>query len=128
MARYMMFASVYFHHTTRMFEHVLHEVLRELWPDPRALDPIGEFLRWDDFRVLNALGDTHSAAARALRDRVRIFALAAEFNAERDLRAFEACEAALCDALRRRPTSGPTRNRSCCTVCRSESAKTNGLG
>src|SRR5580693_3297992 len=97
MARYMMFASVYFHHTTRMFEHVLHEVLRELWPDPRALDPVGEFLRWDDFRVLNALGDTHSAAALALRDRVRIFALAWEFNAERDLRAFEACEAALCD-------------------------------
>jgi HD superfamily phosphohydrolase len=97
MARYMMFASVYFHHTTRMFEHVLHEVLRELWPDPRALDPVGEFLRWDDFRVLNALGNTHSAAALALRDRVRIFALAWEFNAERDLRAFEACEAALCD-------------------------------
>ena len=40
MARYMMFASVYFHHTTRMFEHILHDVLRELWPDPRALDPI----------------------------------------------------------------------------------------
>ncbi len=95
MARYMMFASVYFHHTTRMFEHVLHEVLRELWPDPRALDPIDEFLRWDDFRVLNALDDSASEAAYALRNRVRVYALAAEFNAERDLRAFEACEAAL---------------------------------
>lgn len=95
MARYMMFASVYFHHTTRMFEHVLHDVLRELWPDPRALDAIDEFLRWDDFRVLNALDDAQSEAAYALRNRVRIFALAAEFNAERDLRAFEACDAAL---------------------------------
>ncbi|MGC1381807.1 MAG: HD domain-containing protein [Candidatus Baltobacteraceae bacterium] len=95
MARYMMFASVYFHHTTRMFEHVLHEVLRELWPDPRALDPIAEFLRWDDFRVLDALDDAQSAAARALRNRERVYALAAEFNAERELRAFEACEAAL---------------------------------
>jgi HD superfamily phosphohydrolase len=97
MARYMMFASVYFHHTTRMFEHILHEVLHDLWPSPRALDPVEEFLRWDDFRVLNALDDAHSEAARALRNRVRVYALAAEFNAERDLRLFEACEAALRD-------------------------------
>ena len=97
MARYMMFASVYFHHTTRMFEHVLHEVLRELWPNPRALDPIEEFLRWDDLRVLNALDDARSAAARALRNRERVFALAWEFNGERDLAAFERCEAALCE-------------------------------
>ncbi len=95
MARYMMFSSVYFHHTTRMFEHVLHSVLEELWPDPHALDPIDEFLRWDDFRVLNALDDRHSEAAQALRNRVRVYALAAEFNAERDLHAYEACEAAL---------------------------------
>jgi hypothetical protein len=96
MARYMMFASVYFHHTTRMFEHVLHEALGEVWPDPHALDAIEEFLRWDDFRVLAALDGKQSTAARALRDRVRVYALAAEFNAERDLVAFEACEAALC--------------------------------
>lgn len=95
MARYMMFASVYFHHTTRMFEHVLHDVLRDLWPDPRALDPVEEFLRWDDFRVLNALDGVNSEAAGALRNRVRIYALAAEFNAERDLRLFEACETEL---------------------------------
>ena len=92
MARYMMFASVYFHHTTRMFEHILHEVLRELWPDPRALDAIEEFLRWDDFRVLDVLDDTQSEAAYALRNRVRVYALAAEFNGERDLSAFESRE------------------------------------
>jgi uncharacterized protein len=95
MARYMMFASVYFHHTTRMFEHVLHEALHDLWPNPRALDSVDEFLRWDDFRVLNSLDDERSAAAAALRNRVRVYALAAEFNAEHDLRAFEACDAAL---------------------------------
>jgi HD superfamily phosphohydrolase len=55
LARYMMFATVYFHHTTRMFERVLQEALREIWPDPRALDSIGAFLEWDDFRVLDAL-------------------------------------------------------------------------
>jgi HD superfamily phosphohydrolase len=95
LARYMMFASVYFHHTTRMFERVLQRVLRELWPDPHQLDPIEEFLRWDDFRVLNELRDAPSEAARALRERLRLYAVAAEFNAEHDLRVFEACEAAL---------------------------------
>jgi HD superfamily phosphohydrolase len=97
MARYMMFASVYFHHTTRLFEHVLHDALRELWPDPRALDPIEEFLRWDDFRVLDRLSGMHGESARALRERIRIFGLAAEFNAERDLRVYETCERALRD-------------------------------
>jgi hypothetical protein len=95
MARYMMFASVYFHHTTRIFERVLQDVLRELWPDPHALDPIDEFLRWDDFRVLNELSGRQSETARALRERVVIYGLAAEFNAERDLRVYEACERAL---------------------------------
>jgi HD superfamily phosphohydrolase len=91
-----MFASVYFHHTTRIFERVLQEVLRELWTDPRALDSIDEFLRWDDFRVLDAIAENPSESARALRERIVPYALAAEFNAERDLSVFEACESALC--------------------------------
>lgn len=96
-ARYMMFAAVYFHHTTRLFERILQDALRELWPDPHALDPIDEFLRWDDFRVLNELRDRESESARALRERIRIYGLAAEFNAEDDLRAYTACESALRD-------------------------------
>jgi hypothetical protein len=95
MARYMMFASVYFHHTTRIFERILHDVLHELWPDPRALEPIEEFLRWDDFRVFDELRDEPGDAARALRERIVVYGVAAEFNAERDLRVFEECETAL---------------------------------
>ena len=95
LARYMMFASVYFHHTTRMFERILQRVLSELWPDPRALDPIQEFLRWDDFRVLDAVGEVPTEAALALRERRRLYAVAAEFNAEHDLSAYERCERAL---------------------------------
>ncbi|HKU67055.1 MAG TPA: HD domain-containing protein [Candidatus Baltobacteraceae bacterium] len=95
LARYMMFASVYFHHTTRMFERILQRVLHELWPDPHRLEPIDEFLRWDDFRVLNELRDAPSEAARALRERLRLYAVAAEFNAEHDLRVYESCETAL---------------------------------
>ena len=95
LARYMMFASVYFHHTTRMFERILQQLLSELWPDPRKLDDIEEFLRWDDFRVLNEMRDKPSEAAHALRERIRIYALAAEFNAQRDLDAYGRCEAVL---------------------------------
>ncbi|MBV9277403.1 MAG: HD domain-containing protein, partial [Candidatus Eremiobacteraeota bacterium] len=95
LARYMMFATVYFHHTTRMYERILQEALRELWPQPKALDDIQEFLRWDDARVMTELESLDSDAARALRGRIRVYALAAEFNAERDLEIFENCEAAL---------------------------------
>jgi HD superfamily phosphohydrolase len=95
LARYMMFASVYFHHTTRAFERVLNDVLNILWPDPRALDAIGEFLAWDDFRVLDDLRVLDDEGARALRDRHTIYGLAADFNAERDLRVYERCELAL---------------------------------
>ena len=95
LARYMMFATVYFHHTTRMFERILQDALRDLWTVPSALNDIDEFLQWDDFRVMNELRNVPTVPARALRERLRIYALAAEFNAENDLRAYEACEAAL---------------------------------
>ena len=95
LARYMMFATVYFHHTTRMYERILQEALRELWPQPKQLDNIEEFLRWDDARVMTELERVDSDAARALRGRIRVYAVAAEFNAERDLEVFEACATAL---------------------------------
>lgn len=123
LARYMMFATVYFHHTTRMFERILQTALREIWEDPRALDDIGAFLEWDDFRVFEGLRAHDSEACRALRERLRPFAVAAEFNAENDLIDYERCELALrsrfgdhvwADAqeqmLHRMPLQGDTRN------------------
>jgi HD superfamily phosphohydrolase len=92
LARYWMFATIYFHHTTRAFERVLREGLEELWPDPRALDPVEEFLAWDDFRVVDAMRTSDSEAAHGLRERVTVYGLAAEFNAESDLVTYEACE------------------------------------
>ncbi|HEY4440319.1 MAG TPA: HD domain-containing protein [Candidatus Elarobacter sp.] len=97
LARYMMFATVYFHHTTRAFERVLGDVLRILWPDPRALDAIETFLAWDDFRVIDEIRDLADERSRALRERRTIYGLAAEFNAGRDLVTFEHCERALRD-------------------------------
>jgi HD superfamily phosphohydrolase len=95
LARYMMFSTVYFHHTTRQFERILQGALRELWPDPRALDPIAEFLAWDDFRALEAMRFGASPEARAVRNRETLYALVGEYNAESDLTTFEACFAAL---------------------------------
>ncbi len=95
LARYMMFATVYFHHTTRSFERVLQEALVEVWPDPRALDEIDAFLGWDDFRVLDALRTADGEAARALRDRRRLYVLVAEWSGGADVTAYEAALAAL---------------------------------
>ena len=95
LARYMMFSAVYFHHTTRQFERILHSALREVLPPPAALEPIEEFLAWDDFRVLEALRFATGKAARAVRERSPMYALVAEFNAERDLSIFERTLAAL---------------------------------
>ena len=95
LARYMMFATVYFHHTTRAFERVLNDVLRALWPNPRALDEVEEFLAWDDFRVLDDIREMDGEGVRALRERRTVYGLAAEFNAEHDLQTFELCEHAL---------------------------------
>lgn len=90
-ARYMMFATVYFHHTTRQFERILQAALRETWPDPRTLDPIEEFLAWDDFRVLESFRFAESPAARAVRDRETLYARVAEFNSDNDRPAFDRC-------------------------------------
>lgn len=95
LARYMMFATVYFHHTTRMFERVLQAVLRDLWPEPRALDPIEEYLAWDDMRVIEATRSMSSENAKALRERITLYGLAAEFNAEHDLTVYDRCASEL---------------------------------
>jgi HD superfamily phosphohydrolase len=97
LARYMMFSRVYFHHTTRMFERALGEALAELWPDPRSLDPVTEYLEWDDFRVLDAFRTKGGEAGEALRHRTKLYGLVAEFNADSDTTAFKACLRALRD-------------------------------
>jgi HD superfamily phosphohydrolase len=95
LARYMMFATVYFHHTTRLVERVLQEALPEIWPDPHALDDVEAFLAWDDVRVLDAFRTARGAAAHAIRERRTLYGLAADFNAEHDLSTYEACKQAL---------------------------------
>lgn len=88
LARYMMFSTVYFHHTTRQYERTLQQALRFVWPDPRELDPVEAFLAWDDFRVLDAMRTSSDRFGSAIRNRTSLYALVAEFNAEADSQAF----------------------------------------
>jgi uncharacterized protein len=60
-ARYLMFTQVYFHKTRAIYDYHLVEALREIlkpfggkFPPPTK-DQIGEFLKWDDWRVLGEL-------------------------------------------------------------------------
>ena len=71
LARYMMFTQVYFHHVRQAFDHHVEGVLSELltkvngpgslgvFPDPTSAETLGEYLEWDDWRVLGhvASGD-----------------------------------------------------------------------
>jgi hypothetical protein len=93
LARYMMFSTVYFHHTTRQYERTLQEALRAIWRDPRALDPVVTFLAWDDFRVLDAMRASTDRFGTAIRNRDSLYALVAEFNAEADSQTFQMCYA-----------------------------------
>ncbi|GAC1623041.1 MAG: hypothetical protein NVS4B5_15240 [Vulcanimicrobiaceae bacterium] len=95
LARYMMFSTVYFHHTTRQFERILQAALREMWVRPSELGDVEAFLAWDDFRVLETMRFAESEAARAVRERQTLYALVAEYNAQADLAAFERSSSAL---------------------------------
>ena len=58
-ARYMMFNQVYFHKTRVILDHHLHSAVRELLPNglfpPPVGNDIGEYLKWDDWRVLGRI-------------------------------------------------------------------------
>lgn len=53
LARYFMFLDVYFHKTRRILDLHLTEFLRKLLPNGRYPEAVGEFLRWDDTKVLS---------------------------------------------------------------------------
>jgi uncharacterized protein len=59
LARYFMFAQVYFHKTRVAFDHHLHGALQAMLIGGTFPRPVGreleDFLRWDDWRVLGAL-------------------------------------------------------------------------
>ena len=61
LARYFMFTQVYFHKTRVAYDVHLKGALKELLPGGRfprpTKDELGEFLKWDDWRVLGLLAD-----------------------------------------------------------------------
>jgi HD superfamily phosphohydrolase len=61
LARYFMFTQVYFHKTRAAYDvhlrHALAQILPDgIFPSPENSD-LGDYLRWDDWRVLGALAD-----------------------------------------------------------------------
>jgi HD superfamily phosphohydrolase len=61
LARYFMFAQVYFHKTRMAYDHHLQEALKLILPGGCFPAPVGQgledFLKWDDWRVLGALAN-----------------------------------------------------------------------
>ena len=106
-------------HDAPLRAHLTRRAARTLARSTRARSTIDEFLRWDDFRVLNELREVESEAARALRERIRIYAL----------RGGVQCRSAICVPTRRarapcvnvsaQMRCGPTNSRRSCTACRS---------
>ncbi len=61
LARYFMFTQVYFHKTRVAFDHHLRQALAELlpgrlFPRPEGSE-LGDFLRWDDWKVFGLLAE-----------------------------------------------------------------------
>jgi uncharacterized protein len=60
-ARYMMFNSVYFHHTRVILDHHLHKALEAILPKGQFPAPteelLPEYLKWDDWKVLGLLAN-----------------------------------------------------------------------
>ena len=61
LARYFMFTQVYFHKTRVAFDHHLEHALREILPGgvfpPPTEAGLGDYLGWDDWRVLGMLAE-----------------------------------------------------------------------
>ena len=61
LARYFMFTQVYFHKTRVAYDIHIREAMKDLLPGghfPKPIDgELGEFLKWDDWRVLGLLSE-----------------------------------------------------------------------
>lgn len=120
-ARYMMFTQLYFHKTRAIYDHHLAECLKALlaasggaFPSPEA---IGDYLAWDDWRVLGEIaagrGGEHGRILHERRHYRRVFATS-EVMTPDDAAIVAALEEALaplgvvaCDAQKSWYKSGP---------------------
>lgn len=106
LARYFMFTQVYFHKTRVAYDHHLQEAMREMLPGgafPRPTDEeIGEYLRWDDWRVLGMLADGRGGdhgRRIATRDHYRQIRYTSETPTQEDLDKLVRWRAALGDLV-----------------------------
>ncbi len=60
LARYYMFAQVYFHRTRRILDYMLRRFLGDVLPDGKFPEVIDEYLAWDDLQVMQLIRDVVS--------------------------------------------------------------------
>lgn len=106
LARYFMFTQVYFHRTRVAYDRHLREALRELLPGgtfpPPTPEGLEEFRKWDDWRVLGALGDGQGGKhgeRLANRNHYREVYHTPETPTAKDLREMERVSSALGDKV-----------------------------
>jgi uncharacterized protein len=75
LARYYMFTQVYFHKTRVAYDHHYREALKAILPGgyfpPPSPETIGNYLEWDDWRVLGILSAADSGGEHGIRLRRR---------------------------------------------------------
>ena len=69
LARYFMFIQVYFHKTRRYLDKALVNSLKVILPDGKYPDDIGEYIKWDDNRVLSLIAASDDSTVTAYRER-----------------------------------------------------------
>lgn len=60
LARYFMFVQVYFHKTRRVYDKILNGVLKEQLPSQMIPSNEPDFLKWDDYRVIELIKNVRS--------------------------------------------------------------------
>ncbi len=117
LARYMMFSTVYFHHTTRQFERILHAACANYGRTARSSIRSKRFWSGTIFACSTRCAPLPSAAGRALRERQH--AVRARRRVQCRARSLDVRSAAAsCWSSATATRSGPTSKNSRCTAFR----------
>ena len=63
LARYFMFVQVYFHRTRRYFDILFAQALKNILPGGVYPDSVGEYIKWDDHKIMQLMNEKVDAVA-----------------------------------------------------------------
>jgi HD superfamily phosphohydrolase/tRNA A-37 threonylcarbamoyl transferase component Bud32 len=69
LARYFMFIQVYFHKTRRAYDKILSKIIYDNLPSNVIPQEISEFLKWDDYKVLEIIKNVPNPYSRMFLER-----------------------------------------------------------